>query len=250
MPENQLTVGAEGEGSTLPSDAGSQEQSAIDKLIETNPEYEFLKEYGDIDELKSKLSGSNDDATGKGDGSGEEQEVDEQSQNKEEAQQALINELIPEFVANGNKLSQEMIDKLKETGLDERDIKLGMYEIEKSINESHSIVGGKEEYESMIAWAKENLSEEDKASFNLELTTSNRKFAIRGLYSMYADANGKAQKGRISGDSHSQSTVTAGYSSKKEMFDDMAYLRKNPRDRDAQRRHEAKMKKTNPAILR
>jgi hypothetical protein len=221
----------------LPSDNNTVEPTALDKLIEENPKYAFLKDT-DPDDIAVKLS---------------EQQANVQSGNNDATQvpAEVMQDMVAKFIANGNQLTDEITESLKANGIDERDIKIGAYELTQRINEAYKVVGGKDEYEAMVAWAKESLPQEDKEQFNSELSGANGKFAIMGLHSLYsASKGGKQHSGRITGNQTAQSTVEAGYATKKDMLADMAYLRNNPRDNDAKRRYEAKMRKTNPAILR
>ena len=66
------------------------------------------------------------------------------------------------------------------------------------------ITGGGENYAAMQAWAKDNLSKEERADFNEAIKGSGRNLAIRGLYAQFTEATG-----HDSGDSADTETDTS-----------------------------------------
>ena len=60
-------------------------------------------------------------------------------------------------------------------------------------NQVYSSVGGKEAYDTMLDWAKENLPETDISAFNTSVETGDPnlvKFAVQGLYARYRSEAG------------------------------------------------------------
>jgi len=133
--------------------------------------------------------------------------------------------LIDKFVQNGMVLTDEILEEAKASGLDIRDVKLAAIEMKEAIGKAHSYVGGAEEYNSMVAWAKESLDDASKISFDKDLSTSMSKYAIQGLYAEYKANNGVAnvQTQRIMGDT-SGNTGVKPYANTNEILRDNAYI--------------------------
>tara|TARA_Y100001963_G_scaffold2431_1_gene3285 strand:- start:42 stop:866 length:825 start_codon:yes stop_codon:yes gene_type:complete len=118
----------------------------------------------------------------------------------------LVNEAAAEYWDNNKELSEETIGKL--SAMDSKDL-LGAYlEAQKAnpvdapgsedltqrqINEVQDVVGGKDNYDSLVAWAGKNLSSTDVESFDNLLGSGNLgaiKLAVSGLQAQYDNANG------------------------------------------------------------
>lgn len=139
-------------------------------------------------------------------------------------QTTVVQSLIPDFIANNMELTPEIETKAAEAGIDIRDLKLGAIELRDKINNAHSVVGGKENYESMMGWAKENLSDPQKASFDTDVSGNMGELAIEGLYARYNKAleDPNATVPRINGE-----TTIKGiqpYADKRELFADKNYI--------------------------
>ena len=87
-----------------------------------------------------------------------EQKNAEQKPNDAEAQaqaqakqQEAIAELMPQFIENGMELTDEMLQKAEEVGLDVRDVKLAAMEARERQTKAYDLVGGKENYDNMLA---------------------------------------------------------------------------------------------------
>lgn len=88
--------------------------------------------------------------------------------------------------------------------------------------EAFSVIGGEAEYNQMISWAANNLSEREQAAFNANLNTSNfdqAMFAIQGLAARYRSEAGKLSSNMVYGQTN---TPSAGsYQSIAEMTREM-----------------------------
>jgi hypothetical protein len=151
----------------------------------------------------------------------EKQQQTEMQKQQEQAQvlqkqQETINDLLPQFIENGMQLTDDIITKAKEVGIDEKDLKLGAYELKETLTKAYSTVGGKENYSEMMAWANEQLSDVEKQDFNLALGSNVSKFAIEGLWNKYQAAKNSGY--RVEGKPAVQSVK--GYTNRKELYRD------------------------------
>lgn len=65
------------------------------------------------------------------------------------------------------------------------------------VNSVYETVGGKDAYDRMVAWAADNLSDEEKVDFNAAADSGNAtaiKYAVKSLKASYEDANGAEPK--------------------------------------------------------
>jgi len=165
-------------------------------------------------------------------------------------QNTLVSSMIPDFMANNMELTPEMETKATEAGIDIRDLKLGAIELRDKITAAHSVVGGKENYDAMLTWAKDGLDDSQKASFDKDVSGSMGELAIEGLYGRFT----KAQEDpntivpRINGE-----TTVKGiqpYSDKRQLFADKAYIDSAAGQRDAvaKRNYQARLKVTPPEV--
>ena len=150
---------------------------------------------------------------------------------KASEQDSKLNGYIPEFMEAGMVLTPELEAKIVESGIDIRDVKLGAIDLRDRINSAHQVVGGKENYDSMLAWAGENISQEQKVAFDKDIKNDFGEYAIKGLYNDYVNAGGEqAPIKRLTGD-----TATRGiqaYADKRELFRDKAYIDSNAGKKD------------------
>ena len=174
---------------------------------------------------------------------------------KEEANQAtqiqneLVKELMPEYMSNGMELTEEQEQKLVDSGVDIRDVKIRAMELKERIGIAHQSVGGQENYSRMIEWANEALTDKQKASFDKDVVSSAGEFAIKGLYSEFLNSTGQNTQ-RIAG-SNNVSTSVSGYKSKGEMLKDRGYLNtfKGKNDVDARAKFNARMNATDDKVI-
>lgn len=131
---------------------------------------------------------------------------------------------IDEFATNG-KLSEDSYEKIEKAGIS-RDIVDLYIEGQKAIftlhtNELMAVAGGKDEYNKMINWATENLSDSEKDAFNDAVYSSDKsvgKLAVSGLYARYKNQNNYSLGSRIEADNNK---IFDTYSSMAEMVRDV-----------------------------
>lgn len=167
-------------------------------------------------------------------------------------QTTLVNSLIPEFMANNMTLTPEMEAKATEAKIDIRDLKLGAIELRDKINSAHEVVGGKDNYEAMMSWAKESLTDSQKVSFDGDITGSMGELAIEGLNARFkkAQEDPNAVIPRFSG----ESTIKGiqAYADKRELLADKKYIDSAAGRRDiaAQRNYKARLGATPEEVWR
>ena len=260
--EAQNTEAQSQEQSTgLPSDIQqANEQESLNDwnaLVAKEPEY--MKQFKSLDDFKNKYKELHNQYSNtvreykeKEKSSKAEQESQAQQQQKLQSQQDTIMSLLPQFMQNGMKLTPEMEEVAKAQDIDIRDLKLGAIDLKERIEKAHSVVGGADEYNAMIAWAKENTNEEQRVAFDKDVTSSMSEFAIRGMYSMYKDAikDGNTQpQDRFRGQS-ATSTVKP-YGSQDELLADRRYINsaKGRADSNAIEKHKQRMAITPDAVI-
>lgn len=119
---------------------------------------------------------------------------------------ALINEASDEYYANGNKLSQETLDKFKQ--MSSQDLVNAYIEmVEKNppqanqeadvtqaqINQIQNSVGGENQYQKLMQWAGQNLPDKEINAFDGLINTGNVdaiQLGVQALKSKYEEANG------------------------------------------------------------
>jgi hypothetical protein len=112
------------------------------------------------------------------------------------------------------------------------------------VGKVHSVVGGEEQYKSLIGWAATNVPAEDIAAFNKSMATGDfaaQKMAVEALQGKYIKAVGSGAK-VIVGDGASP-TGAAGYESRAQMIEDMSDARYH-KDPAFRAKVEAKLAKT------
>ena len=140
-------------------------------------------------ELQSKL----------GEGS---KEKDSSAKEKAEPNQTVMQEIIDsatnEFIENG-ELTDKSFKALEEQGLPREIVEAYVAGqralMENQVNQVKATVGGEENYNAMAEWAAENLDQSELDAFNevVESGSINQaQMAVRGLYSQFASAGGKA----------------------------------------------------------
>ena len=181
------------------------------------------------------------------------QQEREAQQAQEQARTATINELVPTFIENGMSLTDDMEAKLTESGLSKTDIELGAYKVREAVGKAHEVVGGKEKYEAMLAWAGENLDDATKTAFDNDVSalisgkSGISTLAIEGLYNRFQSAqNGDVQPGRISG--NTQTPQVRGYQNQKELLADKTAADRSG-DPAVRQRYQAKLAMTPDSVV-
>jgi Phage T7 capsid assembly protein len=112
------------------------------------------------------------------------------------------------FYKNDGALSEEMYNRLNQAGFNDQVIdaylgglrnQLGYSDAasvlsDKEVNEIKNLAGGEENYQRLVEWASENLSNEDIEAFDEVVSTANKaavRFAVKALMSQYEDALGR-----------------------------------------------------------
>jgi len=251
-----LPAGDDAGQSGLPSDVDTQ-VSALEKfsnLEEGDFEKGLFKgrwnnpaEMADyIKNMEDKYSNLNRDIKDK------EKLSDEQIQSQADEvktvqlKEQTILDIAPQFIENGMQLTDDMKAKLIETGLTETEIKLGAYEYKERFEKAYNTVGGKEEYDSMMKWANDGLSDEEKLDFNRGLESVHSNFAIEGLHNRYKNDN-KVSQDRVRGDI-APTPSTTGYSTKAELFRDKTFADSNRASANDKAKYKARLVATDPKV--
>jgi len=156
---------------------------------------ELVKSY---QELESKLGKPKQEPEGKPEGeSSPHSQRDLQEETPNES--ADFSKYEQEFVSTGN-LSEESIteitDKYKLPKQYVETYIAGLQALQaQQLNSGYALVGGEQNYTSMIEWAKVNLSPQEIQDYNTQVTSGKpeaTKFAIEALHSRYKAAVGDA----------------------------------------------------------
>jgi len=148
-----------------------------------------------------------------------------------------IRELVPAFMENGMQLTPEMTAKLTEAGLTESEIKLGAYEMKETLSTHHEMMGGKENYDIVMAYHAEKMTDEQKIAFNNDIQSGNHSEALMlGLQAMYEKGVGHQEpsepQDRFRGDNQANSSAK-GYETKAQLFADKKYIDSPAGQKDA-----------------
>ena len=96
-----------------------------------------------------------------------------------------FNKYFQEYSSDG-QLSDESYQELEAKGIPQEvvDIYIDGYKgkVDAAVKQAHDITGGEETYNEMIAWAEENLSQEELNGYNRQVETDS-ELAVRGLFS-------------------------------------------------------------------
>ena len=148
-------IPAVAEESGLPSDSGVSEY-AQDNMKDGK----WFGKFDSVDDMAksyrelevnhtNKMREFSDEAKGR--------EADAQAtvdaQTKTTEQQDLMSSMVGDYMNNDMELTTEQEQKLVDSGIDVRDVKLGAIELRDKINVAHSATGGRENYEGMMSWA-------------------------------------------------------------------------------------------------
>ena len=175
---------------------------------------------------------------------------------KEELRASVSNEQLQSIASNDFNLTPENYQAFKDAGVSEMEAQNMAFKMEKAANQAYDLAGGKTQYNELMTWAGENLSEQEIAMYSQKVVGDN--FSLKDTSSMavewlqmkraQAPSTPNAPKQRINGNTPQRQD--AGFTSKREYNDAMTYMRNNPRDTSAQREYEAKMSLTNMNNLR
>lgn len=208
--------------------------AATEDSLKTDEEKMLAGKYKSVEELEkayehlqSKM-GKADEALE--DASEAEPEAEQEDTTKDEAQQIASDNgidytaLESEYQENGT-LSEDTYKALEDAGIPQNmvDAYIAGQEAltQTTINNMYNVVGGESEYNDMVQWAQDTLSESEVEAFNSSLTnTQTTEFAIQGLHARYS-----AEKGPSLIKGQQSTTRTGGFASKAEMMSEMA----NPR---------------------
>ena len=141
-------------------------------------------------ELQSKL------------GEGNKEKESSKKESKAEPDQTVMQEIIDsatnEFIESG-ELTDKSFKALEDQGLPREIVEAYVAGqralMENQVNQVKATVGGEENYNAMAEWAAENLDQSELDAFNevVESGSINQaQMAVRGLYSQFASAGGKA----------------------------------------------------------
>lgn len=106
-----------------------------------------------------------------------------------------------EELMSTQSLSEESVQKLTDNGFSNEAVKLYVEGtkalIEAETRRVYETAGGEEQYQSMLAWAADNLPEEQIDAYNRIISGGDSgaiQMAVRGLKAQYVETNGKPAK--------------------------------------------------------
>lgn len=174
------------------------------------------------------------------------EEINEEKAKEIVDEKGLDFDALTEEFTNSGELSEETYNKLKESGIPKEMVDGYIKGQEAILNqkaqEIYNTIGGETEYNSMIAWASENLSENEKVAFNDAINQSDSvaSFTIQNLHSRYKST----QNGKIITGNQPVKINNSGYETRTDMNRDL----NNPaykKDAQFRNRVEQKIQKTN-----
>lgn len=132
-----------------------------------------------------------------------------------------------EYETNGG-LSDASYEKLAKAGInrDMVDAYIAGQELraQQYMDVGYQAVGGQEQYQTMVEWAKSNLSKPEIAAFNNQVATGDAatlKLAVAGLQSKFVAANGQQPTGLLMGNAGTLQT-TGAFMSRAEVTEAMS----------------------------
>ena len=131
----------------------------------------------------------------------EEPKAETESKDEEKPSETSVLDTLWDEVQSGDKVSQETLDKLKESNpadlaqayLDYRSNNSPRDLTEQDVKEIKGIVGGDKNYANMLSWAQNNLNEQEVQMFDTVMERGDPLaafFAVRSLAYRYNDAVG------------------------------------------------------------
>ena len=178
----------------------------------------LLNSYLELEKVKSQSDNQETDN----------QEADSQSQEdadklKQEADKKVdVSSIEQEFLDKG-ELSEDTYSKLAEAGFSKETVDMyieGRKAVaDKNTQKVYDLTAGESNYQSMIKWAADNLSQSEIQSFNDAIATEGTmQIAVEGLYARYLKNSSQEPAVNLGGET---SSSTNGYESKAQMIEDM-----------------------------
>ena len=213
------------EPSTLPSQNQEVDYSGFELSddIKNGMKNEKINgRFGSVQEILDKLKETEDKFANDVRTNKDNQTQTTEEQTAELTKQALGFELEKEFMENGMVLTDEMIERGVAGGYSADTIELRSIKLKDKTNKGYNFAGGAEKYDEMVSWARENMTEEQRKSFNTDANGNKvmlSEYAIKGLHADYqkAMADGTVTT-RIQGQPVNQGIVA--YKNQKELFAD------------------------------
>ena len=229
--------------SGLPSDNSTTDYSGFDMSDSMKEKFKDGKlngRFSSMDDVLEKLKEAEDFKAQTIRESKEGGQQQQQQQTQEQAQIAVVTELLPSFVENGMVLTPEMETKLTDGITNATEKELAIYKfrdqaraIADRSNNAYAEVGGKDNYNAMQEWGKENLSDAEKKVFTSDVNGSPQAstIAIQWLNAKYqkALADGTVTP-RIQGKPHV--TGIKPYADRRELYKDKDYVESKAGQRD------------------
>lgn len=137
---------------------------------------------------------------------------------------ALFETAASEFT-EGGEIGEDTVTKLTEAGIPKEFIdtyQAGVKALQtQATAAAHGAVGGEENWNSMVAWAKDNLSDDKIAAFDESVVNpSTSDLAIAGLWSQYQKAEGN-EGTLVTSDAKTTTSTSDTYAKKAELMSDM-----------------------------
>lgn len=161
------------------------------------------------------------------------QEVETQKQQEMSSKKnEFINANIQSFIENGMVATDEQLAQAKELGITPEQIELASYKARDNVQKIYGIVGGKDEYNSMLDTMAEHLTDAEKDEYTKAIQNPNLStYAVKGLYADYLKLSGKEPN--VSKDNRIVANVSAKstggvYSDMQEYYADMRKMRSMP----------------------
>ncbi len=230
---NQEPVSAEVEPSGLPSDVENQvsardsftavEDADFDKGL-YNGRWNTPKEMSDyIKNMEDKYSNLSREVSDKGKAEVAEIETQANDIKTEQVKKDTLNKLTQQFMDNGMVMTPEMEAEAIEVGYSNDSIKVSVYEAKEAVAKNAGYVGGQENYDIIMSYHRENMSDLEKQSFRHSAEDPNNSQALMmGLKAMYEENNAIESTDRVRGDINPTATIS-GYGSKAELFKDKRF---------------------------
>ena len=239
--------GGQVEESGLPSDGGGEEKSPWERAKEDGYLPEDYKE--DPYELAKSWKNGQDfvtEAKKESGKIGQEKAAAEAEVNKA---RIVREELIPEFIESGKKLTPELTAKAKELGYSEADVELAYYKFNENANKAYAVVGSEAEYSQMMSEMAPKMSDSQRASFDAAFDQGISEYAIKGLMAEWKGGEVAPSGKRIEGKVGNSGGVKP-YANQGEMLNDLAYLKsRGKNDLAARKKYEARKAVTSDKVL-
>lgn len=141
---------------------------------------ELAKAYGELEKKQSTPE--------------KEQSLEDNKAEVEQATGLTLDNYYDEFAEKG-ELSQDSYDNLAKSGLS-KELVDSYIEGQKAISDNqtkdiHNIVGGEQNYDAVVKWATDNLSDAEINAYNNALDTdvNSAKLSLQGIYAKYQSQN-------------------------------------------------------------